>query len=71
MAKAGSWRVGLVTADSFRGETRIVCKPAHVYGVIERGVGRRSERCRGVEYEFDILFVAHNDAGGTWAGFGK
>jgi hypothetical protein len=50
MAKTGSWRMSFVAADSFRGKTRIVCEPAHVYGVVESGVGRRSERGRGVEY---------------------
>jgi hypothetical protein len=49
VAETGSWRVRLVTADGFRGETRIVCEPAHVYGIVEGGVGRRSERGRGVE----------------------
>jgi hypothetical protein len=50
MVKTGSWIMSLVAANSFRGKTRIVCEPAHVYGVTESGVGRRSERGRGVEY---------------------
>ena len=71
MAETGGRRMGFVAADDFRSETGIVSEPANVHGVVEGGISRRSERGRGVENEFGILFVSNNDASGARTGFGK
>ena len=49
MAETGGWRMRFVTADGLRSETGIISEPAHMYGVVEGGISRRSERGRGVE----------------------
>ncbi len=55
--------VRFVSSQELGRETGVVTEPAVVDSVVESSVGRRSERCRNVQSEFSILFMANDNMG--------
>ncbi len=63
----------LVTVDGFRSEARVITssEPSHVHRVIESLVaGDPKDACGGVQNQFRVLFMAHDDACSVGVEFG-
>jgi hypothetical protein len=71
VAEAVSRRVRLIATDDFGSESEVIGEPTHVGSVVERFVGRKAEGVSGVENEFCILLVSHDDVCSGFAGSRK